>query len=144
MDEETEEKMGDKMRAKRDYNYDAYTEVLYNADPEYARRYDAYAEHVLRRDDALSRKNRELIIIAFAASEGQVEACRNHIASAIKHGATLDEIFQTFQLTSRLAGAWSSVTAAEAINSLEESLAYLDVDLDELDIDLDRLQALRE
>lgn len=135
------DKTAEKMNEKRDYSYGSG--ILYNADPEYAKRYDAYAEHVLRRDDALSRKNRELIIISHAIAGDKPQACANHMAAALKYGASMEEIFQTCQLTKRLTSAWISVTVAEAIERLEPAVEKLDVDVDELNVDFDELERLK-
>jgi hypothetical protein len=130
------------MKEKRDYTYGSG--ILYNADPEFAKRYDAYAEYVLRRDDALSRKNRELIIISHALARDKPKACANHMAAALKYGASMEEIFQTFQLTKRLSSAWISLTVSEALTELEYAIENLGIDSADLDVDFDELKKLRD
>lgn len=136
--------IADEMRKKRDYSYPAGPEVFHSGDPDFAQAYEQFADYTLRRDDALSRKNRELIILSYAVIEKEVEACRNHIASAFKHGATVQEVIQALQLTVRLGGGWTGIYVAQALKDLELSLENLDVDVDELGIDWDELNNFRK
>lgn len=128
------------MRAKRDYSYGKGSGIIYDADPEWARRYDQLAEYVLRADDELSRKNRELIIIAFAAAKDNPEACRNHIAAALKYGSSFEEIVQTIELASRIGGAWVTITAGKALVDLDKSIENLDVPRSELEEELAKVE----
>jgi alkylhydroperoxidase/carboxymuconolactone decarboxylase family protein YurZ len=108
----------------RDYSdpYDGW-EAYFDEDPEWAERYNEFAEYVLRRDcdpeDGLSRKIRELLIIAFSADAGHTDICRNHIDKAHEHGATKAEIHQTIQLAAVEGSNASMLVGAEAMQALD-------------------------
>lgn len=103
---------------RREYTYPGFA-AFFEGDPEWAERYDALAERVLRQDGELSRVTRELIIVAFAAADGRVDACVNHMATAEKHGATRTQLHETVQLSAHVGGAWSMVTGAKALDRLD-------------------------
>ncbi|MFB6311039.1 MAG: carboxymuconolactone decarboxylase family protein [Salinirussus sp.] len=111
------ENSGDDYLERRDYTYPGFG-AFFDGDPEWAERYDALAEQVLRRDGDLSRLMRELIIVAFAAADGRVDACVNHMRAAQNHGATREQLHQTIQLAAHVGGAWSMVTGAKALEEL--------------------------
>ena len=92
---------------------------FFQANEEWAEAYDPLVDYVVRQDNALSKKNKELIITAFCASDGRVDACRNHIESAYEHGASVPEIHQTIQLAAHIGGALSMVTGAKALDQLD-------------------------
>ena len=95
--DDTGEDVGRDITERRDYDhsYDGW-EAFFDEDFEWARRYDEFAEYVLRRDcdpeEGLSRKMRELLIVAFSADGGYVNVCENHMRKAYEHGATRAEI----------------------------------------------------
>jgi alkylhydroperoxidase/carboxymuconolactone decarboxylase family protein YurZ len=104
---------------RRDYTYPGFA-AFFEGDSEWAERYDALAEHVLRQDGELSRLTRELIIVAFAASDGRLDACVNHMSAAEQYGATRAQLHQTVQLAAHVGGAWSMVTGAKALEELDD------------------------
>lgn len=109
-------------RREYDHSYDGW-EQFFDSDPEWARRYDEFAEYVIRRDcepeEGLSRKIRELLIVAFAADGGHVDVCRNHVLKAHEHGATEAEIHQTIQLAAVEGSNVSMLVGAEAMEGLD-------------------------
>lgn len=113
------EDSGDEYVNRREYTYPGFG-AFFSGDPEWAERYDALAERVLRRDGELARLTRELIIVAFAAADGRVDACVNHMRAARTHGATREQLHQTVQLAAHVGGAWSMVTGAKALEALED------------------------
>ena len=84
-----------------DHSYEGWA-AFCDADPEWAERYNEFAEYVLRRDcdpaAGLSHKMRELLIVAFAADGGHVDICADHMAKASDYGATTAEIHQIIQM----------------------------------------------
>lgn len=116
--------VGKNITDSRDYDrsYDGW-EAFFDEDPEWAERYNAYAEYVLRRDcdpeEGLSRKIRELLIVAFCADGGHLDACTNHMEKAHEHGATRAEIHQTIQLTAIEGSNASMLVGAEAMKNLD-------------------------
>jgi alkylhydroperoxidase/carboxymuconolactone decarboxylase family protein YurZ len=123
-DDDTDSNVGAEITESRgyDHSYDGWEEFC-NEDPEWAERYNEFVEYVLRQDcdpeDGLSRKIRELLIIAFAADGGHVEICRNHMVKAHEHGATEAEIHQTIQLTAVEGSNASMLVGAEAMEGLD-------------------------
>lgn len=122
--DDTDEDVGRDITERRDYDhsYDGW-EAFFDEDPEWARRYDEFAEYVIRRDcdsgDGLSRKMRELLIVAFSADGGYVDVCKNHMRKAYEHGATRAEIHQTVQVAAVEGSNVSMLTGAEAMKGLE-------------------------
>lgn len=118
-DGDNDDKFVEEMLNARTYgdNHPGLAE-LWEADPEYSRRFDQMAEYVIRRDDALSRKQRELFIAGWAATAYHVEICKNHIGDALEHGASHGELLQTFQLAAHVGGAPSLTIAGEALSDL--------------------------
>lgn len=114
--------VGDDITERRNYDhsYEGWAE-FFDSDPEWARRYDEFAEYVLRRDcdseDGLSRKIRKLLIVAFSANGGYVDVCTNHIGKAREHGVTKAEIHQTAQLAAVEGSNTSMLVGAEAMKS---------------------------
>lgn len=104
---------------RRGYEYPGMAAV-FDADPEWSERYDAMAEYNLRRDDeaGLSRKTRELIIVAYGLTQMEVAPVVKHIEEAYEHGASDEEVLQTFQLAHHLGGAWTVSTFGEALAEL--------------------------
>lgn len=117
---ERERTPGEEFLEKRDYSYPGLPE-FFDADPEWASRYDDLADLVLRSDEEMSRKTRELIIVAFAAAKGRKDACKRHISLARDHGASDGELHETIQLASHAGGAWSMTTGAAALAELKET-----------------------
>lgn len=107
----------DELMAEREYDYPGLKQ-FFEADTEYAERYDGVAEHVLRNDSELDRKTRELIIVAFACSNGRVGPCERHLRLALKYGASELEVYQTIQLAGHVGGAWSIVTGSKAFENV--------------------------
>ncbi|MFC7133269.1 MULTISPECIES: carboxymuconolactone decarboxylase family protein [Salinibaculum] len=98
----------------REYTHDGIEE-FFDSDLAYAAKYDALAGHVIRSDDGLSRKTRELILIALACAEDKVDPCADHIRDALNHGATDDEVVKTIQLAGLAGSAWGIKTGSEAL-----------------------------
>lgn len=92
---------------------------FFAAEPEWADEYDDVVERVVRADGELSRKNRELIILAYTAITGRADVCQNHIEAAFEHGASSGEVRQTIQLAGHIGGALSLVTGAKALDGLD-------------------------
>lgn len=107
---------------QREYTY-AGIEAFFDSDLEYARRYDDHAAHVIRSDEGLSRKIRELILVAMACVEGRVDPCINHIRDARAHGATDQEVVRTIQLAGFAGPAWGIKTGSEALQRFREEEA---------------------
>lgn len=103
----------------REYTHDGMEE-FFDSDLEYAAKYDALAGHVIRSDDELSRKTRELILVALACAKDQVDPCADHIRDALAHGATDDEIVETIQLASLAGGAWGIKTGSKALKRVRD------------------------
>ena len=122
-DDTTDGDVGDDITERRgyDHGYEGWAEFL-NEDPEWVSRYDAFAEYILRRDcdpeEGLSRKLRELLVIAFSADGGHVDVCRNHIRKAYEHGATEAEIHQTIQLAAFEGSNAAMLVGAEAMSDV--------------------------
>lgn len=123
-DDGTEPDVGAEITESRgyDHSYEGWAEFC-NADPEWAERYNEFAEYVLRRDcdpeEGLSRKIRELLIVAFAADGGHVDVCSNHMMKAIDCGATMPEIRDTIQLAAVEGSNVSMLTGAAAMEGLD-------------------------
>ncbi len=77
---------------------------LFRWAPAFAAGFMAYAE-IPYRDGPLSRKHKELILIAVFATPvaPQPDAMRRHIRQALAHGATAEEIADILQLASAIA-----------------------------------------
>lgn len=116
--------VGKDITETRDYEhmYEGWEE-FFDEDPEWAERYNEFAEYVLRQDcepeEGLSRKIRELLIIAFTADGGHVGACANHMLKAHKHGATKKEIHQVIQLAAVEGSNAAMLIGAEAMKDLD-------------------------
>lgn len=122
--DDTDEDVGRNITERRNYDHSyAGWEAFFDEDPEWARRYDEFAEYVIRRDcdpeDGLSRKMRELLIVAFSADGGHVDVCENHMRKAHEYGATKAEIHQTVQVAAVEGSNVSMLTGAEAMKDLE-------------------------
>jgi alkylhydroperoxidase/carboxymuconolactone decarboxylase family protein YurZ len=123
-DDDTESNVGAEITGSRDYDhsYEGWA-AFCDADPEWAERYNEFVEYVLRRDcdpeEGLSRKIRELLIVAFAAEGGHVDVCANHMAKASDYGATRAEIHQTIQLAAVEGSNVSMLVGSEAMAGLD-------------------------
>lgn len=119
--------VGDEYVDRRGYEYDGMDRV-FAADPTWTEMYDEMAEYNLRRDDeeGLSRKTRELIIVAYGLTQMEVEPVRNHVLEAYEHGATDAEILQTFQLANHLGGAWTIAKFGEVLDGLDRDISIED------------------
>lgn len=115
--------VGEDITESRDYDhsYEGWAE-FFDEDPEWASRYNEFAEYVLRRDceadEGLSRKIRELLIVAFSANGGHVDVCRNHMRKAHDYGATKAEVHQTIQLAAVEGSNVSMLVGAEAMKDV--------------------------
>ena len=122
-DDTTDGDIGDEITERRGYDntYEGWAE-FFDAEPEWASRYDEFAEYVLRRDcdpeEGLSRKLRELLVVAFSADGGHVNVCRNHVRKAHEHGATEAEIHQTIQLAAFEGSNAAMLVGAEAMSDV--------------------------
>jgi alkylhydroperoxidase/carboxymuconolactone decarboxylase family protein YurZ len=108
---------GDAVMDAREYTYDGI-EAYFDSDLAYAAKYDALADHVIRSDEALARKNRELVLVALACAEGRVDPCANHIRDALDHGASDAEVVETIQLAGFAGGAWGIKTGSAALQQV--------------------------
>lgn len=121
--DDTGEDVGREITERRTYehSYEGW-EAFFNEDPEWARRYDEFVEYVIRRDcdpeNGLSRKMRELLIVAFSADGGHVDVCKNHMRKAREYGATEAEIHQTVQVAAVEGSNVSMLIGAEAMKDL--------------------------
>jgi alkylhydroperoxidase/carboxymuconolactone decarboxylase family protein YurZ len=109
---------GDDIMDAREYTYDGI-EAYFDSDLAYAAKYDALADHVIRSDEELARKTRELVLVALACSEARVDPCANHISDALEHGATETEVVETIQLAGFAGGAWGIKTGSAALQQVQ-------------------------
>lgn len=127
-DEPPEADLGRRMFEIRDYSYDVGLDKLFAADEDWATAYDGLAEYVLRNDDGLPRKYRELFMAGFAAVQHRPTSCTNHFSAALQRGATLEEVHQTIHLAALVGGCYTMATGAEALDDLEDVEDSYDID----------------
>lgn len=73
-------------------------------------------------DKALTAKEKELIALGIAVAI-RCEGCiLSHVAAAIKHGATMEEIAETIDVTIMMGGGPSTVYGGKALEVAEQLL----------------------
>lgn len=60
---------------------------------------------------ALDRRTRSLLVVAMLAAQGQLASVKSHVAGALNHGATPDQIVQTLRMVAVYAGFPAAVAA---------------------------------
>src|ERR1043166_7094778 len=79
-------------------------EVLAREAPEYLEQFNKSFMYIMHERKALPPKMKELIIIAVDAAQFYERGLRSHIKSALKEGATRDEIVEALLTSSLAAG----------------------------------------
>ncbi len=75
-------------------------------------------DELIYKDGALSKKIKLLIAMAFDAANGAVAGVKSLAQSAIKEGATMEEIAETLRVAYQLSGVGSIYTASQGLKDL--------------------------
>jgi AhpD family alkylhydroperoxidase len=98
--------LGQMLKVRTSYPADVLKsrEILAREAPEYLELFHKTFLYILHERSALSPKVKELIIIAVDAAQFYERGIRSHIKSALKAGATRDEIVEALLASSLAAG----------------------------------------
>ncbi|MEL4305201.1 carboxymuconolactone decarboxylase family protein [Methanococcoides sp. LMO-2] len=93
-------------------------ETLESIDPQFVRKYTR-CDHKILTDGALPAKTKILMALAVVASK-QCESCTvAQMRSALKHGATKEEIMETMEVISITSGAPAVAACRDALKLLK-------------------------
>ncbi|MBI2846897.1 MAG: carboxymuconolactone decarboxylase family protein [Chloroflexi bacterium] len=93
----------EKIRADRG-EVRSWRETLAPLDPTYLELSHDIFMHVMEKRKAISRKNKELMVMAIDAAVHYVPGVKVHMTSAKKFGATKDEVVEALEVASLVTG----------------------------------------
>jgi alkylhydroperoxidase/carboxymuconolactone decarboxylase family protein YurZ len=92
-------------------------EAMRKIDPVFMKHFSA-TDELTYSNGALSRKVKILMAMAFDAAHGAADGVTALARSAMKEGATKEEIAETIRVAVNLGGAGAAYTASHALNGL--------------------------
>lgn len=111
-------------RIKRDRGVVAlYMKILAREDPDYLEHWHNTFMHVMQGRQALPRKFKELIVVAANAATLFEEGVKFHIRSALKFGATKDEVIEALEAAALPGGIHALTTGLLALEEVLQELA---------------------
>jgi len=93
-------------------------ETIRKIDPEFMKHIENTSEDLIYNDGALPSKIKLLIAMAFDASFGAAEGVTSLARSAMKAGATKEEIAETIRVAYQLSGVGALYTASRGLKDL--------------------------
>ena len=93
----------EKVRQERGYLHPS-REILCERDPQYLEIYHQLFTHVMKEENNLPLKVKEMIIAAINAASNYEEGLRVHIRAALEAGAKEEEVFEAIETASLPAG----------------------------------------
>jgi alkylhydroperoxidase/carboxymuconolactone decarboxylase family protein YurZ len=72
-------------------------------------------------DDALDRRTRSLMVVSMLAALGRTAQLRSHVAGALNHGVTPEELVQAMRTVAVYAGFPAALTAHGILNEVFEA-----------------------
>lgn len=92
-------------------------------DPEYLEAYRQFIfEATDAREGALSRKTKELIILALAASDLNLRGTKTHIKNALAHGATPREVLEVLEVAVPRGGVITVLYGSEVLEEVLQEM----------------------
>lgn len=93
----------------------AWREVIKQFDPVLEGRIGAYADHIVSRESRISRRDKELILMACSAVLRYGSGTRKHGMEAIREGAAPADIVEVLSIASMPGGFGTFIEGIEAL-----------------------------